>query len=173
MVTESLRSTMRSDSGPVVAALSRRIKELAGDERFEDAAAERDRLTAYLAGAARAQRLEPLSACEQLVAARPWTGGGWEIVVVRHGRLAATAVCPPGRDPYATVAAAVDSAEHVVARPAPAPACHPEEADLVLAWLRSPGVRLVSTTLPQTCPARGAERYLVNMTTAGVVSSVV
>ncbi|MEP7764173.1 DEDD exonuclease domain-containing protein [Sanguibacter sp. 25GB23B1] len=172
-VTESVRATMRGDAGPVVTALSRRIKELATDERFEDAATERDRLTAYLAGASRAQRLEPLSACEQLVAARPWTGGGWEIVVVRHGRLAATVVCPPGRDPYVTIGAAVGSAEHVDPRPAPAPACHPEETDLVLAWLRSDGVRLVSVTHPQTCPVGGAERYLVNTTTAGVVSGVV
>lgn len=172
-VTESVRATMRGDAGPVVTALSRRIKDLATDERFEDAATERDRLTAYLAGAARAQRLEPLSACEQLVAARPWPGGGWEIVVVRHGRLAATAVCPAGVDPYVTIGAAVGSAEHVDPRPAPAPACHPEETDLVLAWLRSDGVRLVSVTHPQTCPVRGAEKYLVNTTTAGVVSGVV
>ena len=172
-VVAAVRTTMRGDAGPVVAALSRRIKDLAVDERYEDAATERDRLTAFLAGASRAQRLAPLSACEQLVAARPWSGGGWEIVVVRHGRLAATAVCAQGSDPYPTIAAAIDAAEHVVPRPAPAPACHPEEADLVLAWLRSDGVRLVTVTHPQTCPASGAERYLVNTTTAGVVSGAV
>lgn len=172
-VVDAVRTTMRGDAGPVVTALSRRIKDLAVDERFEDAATERDRLTAYIAGATRAQRLEPLSACEQLVAARPWSGGGWEIVVVRHGRLASTAVVGPGRDPYPTITAAVDAAEHVVPRPAPQPACHPEETDLVLAWLRSEGVRLVSVTHPQTCPARGAEKYLVNTTPAGVVSGAV
>lgn len=172
-VVAAVRDTMRGDAGPVVAALSRRIRDLASEERFEDAATERDRLTAFLAGASRAQRLAPLSACEELVAARPWPGGGWEVVVVRHGRLAATAVCPPGHDPYLTIAAATGAAEHVVPRPAPAPACHPEETDLVLAWLRSDGVRLVDVTHPQTCPVRGAEKHLVNTTTAGVVSSAV
>lgn len=169
-VVAGLRATMAADSSPVVRALSRRITALVQEERFEDAATDRDRLEAYLSGAARAQRLAPLTVCDQLVAARPAPGRAWEIVVVRHGRLAATAVCPPGADPRITVAAAVAAAEHVERPTWPSPACHPEETDLVLRWLGSEGVRLVETSEPQTCPVRGAERHVVNTSTAEVVA---
>lgn len=169
-VIDALRTTMAGDAAPVVDALALRIAALVRDERFEDAAADRDRLEAYLSGAARAQRLAPLTTCRQLVAARPIAGGGWEIVVVRHGRLAATAVASRSGDALATVASAVAAAEHVQAPAWPAPACHPEETDLVLAWLGGDGVRIVEVSDPQSCPVRGAERHVVNITTAEVVS---
>lgn len=169
-VIDALRATMAGDASPVVDALAHRIAALVRDERFEDAAGDRDRLEAYLGGAARAQRLAPLTTCSQLVAARPREAGGWEIVVVRYGRLAATAVCERTGDPLATVASAVASAEHVEPPLWPAPACHPEESDLVIAWLGSPGVRLVEVSDPLTCPVRGAERHVVNTSTAQVVA---
>ena len=169
-VIDALRATMAGDASPVVDALAQRIAALVRDERFEDAAGDRDRLEAYLGGAARAQRLAPLTTCSQLVAARPREGGGWEIVVVRYGRLAATAVCDRTGDPLATVASAVASAEHVEPPLWPAPACHPEESDLVISWLGGPGVRLVEVSDPLTCPVRGAERHVVNTSTAQVVA---
>ena len=169
-VIDALRTTMAGDASPVVDALAQRIAALVRDERFEDAASDRDRLEAYLTGAARAQRLAPLTTCHQLVAARPGGDGGWEIVVVRYGRLAATAVCGRTGDALATVAAAVAAAEHVAPPTWPAPACHPEESDLVISWLGGPGVRLVEVSDPQTCPVRGAERHVVNTSTAQVVA---
>ena len=169
-VVEALQATMAGDASPVVDALAHRISALVRDERFEDAASDRDRLEAYLSGAARAQRLAPLTTCRQLVAARPREAGGWEIIVVRHGRLAATAVCERGGDPLATVASAVASAEHVEAPQWPVPACHPEETDLIITWLNSAGVRLVEVSDPLTCPVRGAERHVVNTSTAQVVA---
>ena len=172
-VIDALRATMAGDASPVVDALAQRITALVRAERFEDAAGDRDRLEAYLSGAARAQRLAPLTTCQQLVAARPAAGGGWEIVVVRYGRLAATAVCDRTGDPLATVASAVAAAEHVDPPAWPAPACHPEESDLVIAWLGAPGVRLVEVSDPQTCPVRGAERHVVNTSTAQVVAQSV
>ncbi|MBI9114247.1 DEDD exonuclease domain-containing protein [Sanguibacter suaedae] len=172
-VVADVATTMSGDPSTVVNALGRRIRDLSRDERFEDAANERDRLQSFLGGAARAQRARPLRECAELVAARPRTEGGWEIVVVRHGRLASTAVCGPHDDPHATVRSAVALAEDVAPPTPSAPACHPEETDIVLAWLRTPGVRLVSVTDPQTCPVGGAERYLTDTTTAEVVSNVV
>ena len=49
--------------------------------------------------------------------------------------------------------------EHVPVPVAPATAAHPEETDLLLSWLDSPGVRLVTLTTPLTCPVAGAQRY--------------
>lgn len=170
-VVAGLARSMAHDPSPVVTALARRIAEHVEQQRFEDAGTDRDRLEAFLAGASRAQRLAPVVASPQIVAARPTETAGWEIVVVRYGRLATTAVCKHGHDPLAAVAAAVAVAEHVVPPTSAGPACHPEETDLVVAWLRSPGVRLVETDLPLTCPVSGAEKYVVGRSTAEVVSA--
>jgi DNA polymerase-3 subunit epsilon len=47
--------------------------------------------------------------------------------------------------------------EHVPPPVPPAPAGHPEEADLVLAWLGRPGVRIVSVSTPWAYPVRSAQ----------------
>ena len=170
-VVSDLAQTMAHDPSPVVTALSRRISEHVEQQRFEDAGTDRDRLEAFLTGASRAQRTAPVVASAQIVAARPTPDAGWEIVVVRHGRLATTATCRRGEDPVAAVAAAVATAEHVEVPTSAGPACHPEETDLVVTWLRSEGVRLVEADLPLTCPVAGAERYVVGRSTAEVVSA--
>lgn len=154
------RETMEGDPGAVVAALSTRIGELSAEQRFEEAGAVTYRLRAFLSGAARAQRLRPLSACARLVAAGPREGGGWEIVVIRHGRLAATGTSRAGEDPLPLVDALVATAEEVPAPIPPAPASHPHEAEILLDWLERPGVRLVDVTHPLTCPARSARPHL-------------
>ena len=52
---------------------------------------------------------------------------------------------------------------------APATAAHPEETDLILAWLEKPGVRLVAVDVPWACPVRSAES-LGDATTAVATS---
>ncbi len=79
----------------VVASVSSRMAALAEAERFEDAGSWRDRLAAFLRGAARTQRLRALTRCPEVVAARR-ESTGWAVHVVRHGRLAAAGVIPPG-----------------------------------------------------------------------------
>ncbi|HEY0215021.1 MAG TPA: endonuclease, partial [Cellulomonas sp.] len=91
--------------------------------------------------------------------ARRTSPGGWELVVIRYGRLAGTAVVPPHTDPHPAIESLRQSAEHVEPPVAPAPAGHPEEADLLLTWLEQPGVRLVATSQPWTCPVRGADAF--------------
>ena len=147
-----LEAAMSGDPGPVVRAHAARIAGLIGQERFEEAAAVRDRLDTFLRGAARAQRLAPVAACAELVAARRTDDGGWEVVLVRHGRLAGTAAVDARSDPRPAIESLRVTAEHVPAPVAPAPAAHPEEADLVLEWLDSPGVRLVDVRDTPGCP---------------------
>jgi len=158
---EEARSAMVLDPGPVLEAHARSIAAMTAAENFEAAAALRDRLSVYLRAVARTQRLAPVSALSELVAARPAERGGWEIVVVRHARLAGTAIAPRGSDPLAVAESLRASAEHVPAPVPPAPACHPEEAELVLDWLDSPGVRLVATSgeAPLAWPVRGASAH--------------
>lgn len=156
-VTQPLRTAMTGDPGAVVAHLGGRIRTLVAQERFEEAAAERDRLTAYLRGATRAQRTAPLARCAELVAARRADDGGWEIVLVRHGRLAGTARADRRTDPHTVIATLLATGEHVPRPVPPAGAAHPEETDLVLAWLEQPGVRLVSVSDEWSCPLPSAQ----------------
>ncbi len=144
------------DSRSVVSALQTRMGTLAEQERFEDAGTVRDRLLALVRGISRAQRIAPLASSPEIVAARPAAMGGWEIVVVRHGRLAATSVSPRGADPMPYVAAARETAEVVLPAPWPAPAALPEETEKILRWLESPGVRLVDLDGEWSCPVGGA-----------------
>ena len=149
---------MLADADPVVGAHADRIDALVDQERFEEAATVRDRLGAFLRGASRAQRFAPLSACPELVAARRTDDGGWELVLVRYGRLAGTARVDRRTDPRPAIATLQASGEHVEAPVAPAPAAHPEETDLVLTWLDQPGVRLVEVASTWAYPVRSAQR---------------
>ncbi|MGF0117077.1 DEDD exonuclease domain-containing protein [Promicromonospora sp. Marseille-Q5078] len=158
-VAAAARTAFTADPSVVVDALAARVARLAAQERFEEAGRVTHRLRAFVQGAARAQRLDPLARCAELVAARPTVAGGWELVVVKHARLAATAVTGPDEDPLPVVDALRATAEDVAPPVPPAPACHPEEAGLVLAWLEEPGVRLVHVSRPWSCPVRSAAAH--------------
>jgi DNA polymerase-3 subunit epsilon len=158
-VVARVRHAMLVDPTPVVEVHAARIAALTAAERFEEAAEHRDRLEAFLRGAARAQRSRRIAAHAQIVAARAHEGGGWEVVVVRHGRLCATVTTPPGADPRPAVDALLATAEEAPAPTLPASAAHPEETDLVLRWLEQPGVRLIEVGEGWACPVRGAEAY--------------
>jgi DNA polymerase-3 subunit epsilon len=162
---------MLADPAPVVGAHATRIASLVAHERFEEAAVVRDRLEAFLRGASRAQRLAPLAACPELVAARRTPEGGWELVLIRYARLAATATVDPRDDPWPVIASLRLAAEHVERPVPPSPAAHPEEADLVIAWLDSPGVRLVDAPEGWACPVRGAQSCTGGTATAASVSA--
>jgi DNA polymerase III subunit epsilon len=155
VVADAARA-LSGDSRSVVRALRTRMGTLAEQERFEDAGTVRDRLLALVRGIARVQRIAPLAACAEIIAAKPAAVGGWELVCVRHGRLAATTVAPRGADPMPYVQALRDSAEVVLPAPWPAPAATPEETEKVLRWLEAPGVRIVDLDGEWTCPVGGA-----------------
>jgi DNA polymerase-3 subunit epsilon len=156
-VVDRVRHAMLADAAPVVEAHADRIAWLVAQERFEEAATVRDRLGGFLRGAARAQRFAPLAASAELVAARRADDGGWELVLVRHGRLAGTARVDRRTDPRPAIATLQATGEKVEPPVAPATAAHPEETDLILAWLEKPGVRLVAVDVPWACPVRAAE----------------
>jgi DNA polymerase III subunit epsilon len=155
-VTQRVRRAMVGDAEPIVTANLARVERLAGTERFEEAAVHRDRLLAYLRGAARAQRLAPIAGVPELIAARRRERGGWELVLVRYGKLAGSSVSPPGADPMPFVAALKLAGEAVLARPLPMPAAHPEETEIILSWLERPGTRLVELEGTWALPATGA-----------------
>lgn len=156
---EAARRAMTTDASPVFAAVSARMERLSAEQRYEEASVDRDRLAAFVRAAARMQRLSAITAIPQLVAASPAFDGGWEIHVVRHGRLAAAGVMPRGAHPTPFVESLTATAETVVPGPGPVPAASAEETECILRWLESPGVRLVEVDGQWSLPARGAARH--------------
>ena len=110
--------------------------------------------------AARTQRLSALTGCPEVVATRREDDGRWAVHVVRHGRLAAAGVIPPGADAHQYVAELRASAETVATAPGPVPAATAEETEKVLRWLEKPGIRLVDVEGEWACPVAGATRHL-------------
>ncbi len=153
---DDVRAAMLGDVRPLVDALGRKVARLAEVERYEEAAVHRDRVAAFVRAAARLQRVSALTGCAEVVAAQQRPDLGWEIVVARHGRLAATAVAGRGEDPRLVAAALVSTAEVVPPGAGPTPAASAEETECVLRWLEQPGVRLVSLTGTWACPTFGA-----------------
>ena len=156
---EAFRRAAVADPGDVVTALSSRSAQLAQAERFEDAAAQRDRLAAFVRAAARLQRLAALTTVEQLVAGRRTADLGWELAVVRHGRLVAAGTVPRGAHAAPYVDALVASAQTVLPGPGPLPAATAEEVECVLRWLEQPGTRLARLEGTWASPVRGAGRH--------------
>ncbi|HET7278150.1 MAG TPA: DEDD exonuclease domain-containing protein [Dermatophilaceae bacterium] len=156
LVVQQAMQALAGDSRDVVMALHGRMGALAAQQRFEDAGSLRDRVVALVRGVARTQRIAPLAASPQLVAARRAPMGGWELVCIRYGRLAGSSVSPRGADPVPYVEALKASAEVVEPRPVPAPAATPEETEKILRWLETPGVRIVELDGLWTCPVGGA-----------------
>ncbi|NHC44876.1 DEDD exonuclease domain-containing protein [Motilibacter aurantiacus] len=152
----AVRAAFRSDARDLAAVLERRIERLSEQERFEDAAAARDRLAAFVRGAARTQRLAALAASGLLVAARPRTGGGWDLAAVRWGRLVGSCAVPRQEHPAPHIEAMLATAESVTPGPGPLPCSLAEEAERVLDWLEQPGTRLVELEGTWASPAYGA-----------------
>ncbi len=111
----------------------------------------------FVRAAARRQRLGALTRCAELVAARRNDAGAWEVHVVRHGRLAAAGVIPPGAHAGDWVRTLRAEAETVTPGPGPAPSATAEESEKILRWLESAGVRLVHLDGEWSCPIGGAE----------------
>ena len=153
---EAAARAMTLDPRPVLDAVLRRIEPLVGAERYEDAVVHRDRLRAFLSAAARAQRLRGLAQCPELIAARPDGSGGWEVSVIRHGRLAAAGRAQRGVAVVPFTAALVAGAEAVLPAAGGFPAASGEEAELLLRWLDGEAVRLISVQGSWCTPRHGA-----------------
>jgi DNA polymerase-3 subunit epsilon len=166
------RTATAGDPGPIVQRLLARIELLAGAQRYEDAANVRARLVAFLRTTIRMQRLVSLTALPEVIAARPSATGGWELAVVRYGRLAAAGLSPPRVHPQPTLDVVLATAETVVPGPGPTPCATPEETERILAWLERPETRLVRAEIGWSSPASGALKWRAFLAHAESASSV-
>ncbi|UFU01637.1 DEDD exonuclease domain-containing protein [Ruania suaedae] len=140
-------AALGGDASDVVAAARASITRLSRQQRYEEAGRRRDELLAYLRGASRTERHAPLRRAPQIIAACRRPDGGWELLLVRYGRFAGTAVSSRGAPVMSVVEALAASGEQVEA-PAGLPgAATAEETELILRWLERPGCRLVEATL--------------------------
>ena len=137
-------------------AMRRRVAELADRELFETAARLRDRIAVTVNVLRRMHRAAAVAAIAELVAARRTADGGWELMVVRFGRLAGAAVAPRGVHPMPVVDAITASAETVMPDATPLRGAPPEEVSLIASWLHTDGVRIVRTSSGYCSPARSA-----------------
>jgi DNA polymerase III subunit epsilon len=136
----------------VVEATRRRITALAAQEHFEQAAVWRDRLLTVLRTIDRSQRTRALVDLPEIVAAAPTAESGWDLHLIRHGRLCGASTVPVGTDPRPAIEALLASGSVVDAATAPMVDLHHEECDLLLRWLESPDVRLVRLDTGQSDP---------------------
>lgn len=155
---EAARLALSGRVDLVALPLLERISALAAAERFEEAGTWTARLRSLLLAACRAEKARPLLACPHLIASRRRPGGGWELVAVRWGRLAGSAITPPGADPRPAVKALRATAE-VVAPPSRVGAAAGVEETLLLAdWALDAGARIVEVDGGQEDAARVLER---------------
>ncbi|MFC3455919.1 DEDD exonuclease domain-containing protein [Amycolatopsis speibonae] len=141
-----------TDGRPLRAAADQ-LARLAEAEHYEQAAQHRDQLAGLIRAVGRAHRLSALAGIPELIAAGPDGKGGWELAVIRHGRLASAGVARRGVPPMPVVELLVASAETVIPGPGPLFGAISEEVRILLRWLARPGVRLVRTTHPWAEPA--------------------
>jgi DNA polymerase-3 subunit epsilon len=142
------------DVRPLAEPLEDKLARLAQAQRYEQAGVLRDRIATVVRACARMQRLAALQGIAELVAARPDGAGGWELAVVRAGRLAAAGRAERGVPPMPVVEALRATADVVDAAHLP----WAEESECVLRWLEEPGTRLVAASHPWSMPAYGAGR---------------
>jgi DNA polymerase III subunit epsilon len=152
VMVDLVAAAWRGDVRPLVDPLQAKLAALSESQRFEQAAVLRDRIATVVRACARMQRLGALAAIGELVAARPDGTGGWELTVVRCGRLAAAGTAPRGVAPWAVIEALLATADAVD----PGHPVLAEESECILRWLEEPGTRLVYTSEPWVMPAFGA-----------------
>ncbi|WP_311777694.1 DEDD exonuclease domain-containing protein [Trueperella abortisuis] len=142
----AVQAALAGDVAGVASHTLGRIKALAGEERYEQAAGERDRLYALVAGAKNLEELRSLVGNRRIVAARR-SGRGWDVVVMDYGMLRASATTRPGEDPE-DLGAWLDAATEQLHEPEFALHVSHDEVRLLSAWLMHEDVRLIKVSRP-------------------------
>jgi DNA polymerase III subunit epsilon len=144
---EAARRVLDGDVGLVVDHARLRMTQLSDQERFEEAAEFRDRMTSVCAASERHYRILTLVQAGRVTAAQSDGAGGWDIHVITRGRLVAATHAPAGTDAHAAVRAAIATAEEHRAGTGLL-----AEATLLASWLEKPGVRLIDAETPLSWP---------------------
>lgn len=134
-----------SDNSALAAAVDQ-VATLAERRHYESAARLRDHVTTAVEALWRGQRLRALAELSELIAAKPDKDGGYQLVVIRHGQLAAAGMAQRGVPPMPVIDALAAGAQTILPSPAPLGGALIEETALISRWLAEPGVRIVRVT---------------------------
>ncbi|GAA4388430.1 DEDD exonuclease domain-containing protein [Tsukamurella soli] len=167
---ERVAAVLGGRCADVLAAMHARLDSLVERELFESAARLRDRVAGLVAVLTRTHTLIGFARVAELTVAHPDGAGGWELSIIRHGRLAAAGVAPRGVPPMPVIARLRSAAEFFGGFDAaatdglfPSDTLHgasPEEAALLRRWVLRPGTRIVDLDGEWSEPALGAGRWL-------------
>ncbi|WP_196760531.1 DEDD exonuclease domain-containing protein, partial [Mycobacterium avium] len=127
-----------ADNSALAAAVDQ-VAALAERRHFESAARLRDRTATAVEVLWRGQRLRVLASLPELVAAAPDGQGGYQLAVVRYGRLAAAGNARRGVPPMPVVDAITAAAQAIWPEPGPLGGALVEETALIARWLEAPG----------------------------------
>ena len=129
---------MTQNHSGLVDSLAQKMELLAKSERFEDALTIRDRLNAFRLASHRAAAARSLKVIPVMVAVSITQDGGWQIHVIKQGRLAASAHAAPGQDALALAQATLlTSASDINQETLIA------ETEMLLRWLGDGQTRIV------------------------------
>ena len=164
-ITSTANQYLSADSRKVIDKHESKMNQLALAERFEEAAEVRNRLSAFIRGTARAQRIRALTRVPEIITALKFAESAkWEFVIIRFGRLAGSALSKPGVNISQTIESLKLTSEVVIPNDAILPASSHEEVELLLNYLDSPGLRLVEVTGEWKLPIFGSGRARANLT---------
>ncbi|MFF0148105.1 DNA polymerase-3 subunit epsilon [Amycolatopsis sulphurea] len=149
---DATRGLIAGQDGRPLHLAADRLVRLSEAQHYEQAARHRDELAGLVRAVGRAQRQAALASIAELIAAAPDGNGGWELTVIRHGRLASAGVARRGVPPMPVVEALVAAGETVLPDEGPLHGASGEEVGILLRWLARPGTRLVRTTRPWSEP---------------------
>ena len=154
-VAENAKAALTSDASLVTRPVLDKLADLSRAQRYEEAAALLGQLRTFLRVADGTQQRQALTDAGQVVAAE-FNDRAWVVHVIRHGRLAGAARGSSGTGCADVARAALATAATVEAPAGPGPAALTEETDIVLTWLRRPGVRILDVTGTWQLPLAGA-----------------
>jgi DNA polymerase-3 subunit epsilon len=136
-----------------VGRLRVRLAELAGDQRYEAAATARDAGLRVLRSAAGNESRAQLEGLPEVLAAQPVAAGGFDVAILRYGRLAGSAHVDRLEQLEQAGRVLRLTGEYVSEQPGTLRA----ETGLLLDWLGNGETRFIMGDLSWTCPLQGAQ----------------
>ncbi|MEI6648258.1 MAG: DEDD exonuclease domain-containing protein [Actinomycetes bacterium] len=142
--------------------LTSKMLALAEVQRFEEATEYRDRLSAFIKGSSRSQRIRSLTRIPFLISAKLLSeerGPAWEFICIKYGRLAGSAISTDAVTMVDTINSLKLTAEVISNSEQVLPASSYEEVEKLLNYLEAPGIRLVDMEGDWVSPAAGSGKY--------------
>lgn len=156
-VSEKVERHLSNQAGEIVAHHFERIALLSREERFEEAAAIRNQITAYLRGFARSERLRAFSALEELIVAKfSQESDEIELARIRRGRLESSITVKAAQHVEDGVHALLTHELQQSDQELIFPYSTPEESELLMRWASDEFARPIHVVGEWHLPTFGA-----------------